>query len=80
MKGLHPRKDTSVLTVLLAVLLSGTGLVGVGVRGHDRAPGPVTHMLGGGARGGGQIDDGVTAQQVSILGTQNRSPPRAMTP
>ena len=69
MEGLHARQDTRVLTVLLAALLGGTGLVGVRVRGHHRAPGPVTHVLSGGARGGGQVDDGVPAQQVSVLGT-----------
>ena len=68
MEGLHPRQDARVLTLLLTALLSGTSLVGVRVRSHDRAPRPVTHVLGGGARGGGQVDDSMAAQQVSVLG------------
>ena len=63
-----------MLPLLLTALLSRAGLVGVRVRGHDRPPGPVAHVLGRGARGGGQVDDRVTAQQVSVLGTQYRSP------
>ena len=74
MEGLHPRQDARVLALLLTALLSGTGLVRVRVRGHDRAPGPVPHVLGRSARRGGQVDDRVTAQQVSVLRAQHRSP------
>ena len=74
MEGLHPRQDARVLALLLTALLSGTGLVRVRVRGHDRAPGPVPHVLGRSARRGGQVDDCVTAQQVSVLRAQHRSP------
>ena len=75
---LHARQDavvpTTALVTVLAALLSRTGLVGVGVWRHEGTADAITYVLGGRARGGGQVDNGVSAQQLTVLRAHHRSP------